>query len=200
MSKHLSKDRASLCLFAYSDGRRCRMPRAADPYLCNYHARREAEDFAKQKIGRNISSTFSGECVSATSLSIALARTLAATAQGQIKPKQAAIIAYLSQTLMQAVQHASHEYVQAWVSEAWCEAIRSCFGPPAQPSPPPPPDPPLTQPECGSKPAAQSATTPQPTQTPSASNPPPPQPTRAKSSLPGVAATFADQILSSLEH
>ncbi|HXT75364.1 MAG TPA: hypothetical protein VN780_03675 [Candidatus Eisenbacteria bacterium] len=100
MSKHPSKDRASLCLFAYSDGRRCRMPRAADPYLCNYHAGREAEDFARQKIGRNISSAFSGECVSATSLSIALARTLAATA-----PKQAAIIAYLSQSLMQAVQH-----------------------------------------------------------------------------------------------
>jgi hypothetical protein len=91
MSKHPSKDRASLCLFACSDGRRCRMPRAADPYLCNYHARREAEDFARQKIGRNISSAFSGECVSATSLSIARARTLAATAQGQIEPKQAAI-------------------------------------------------------------------------------------------------------------
>jgi hypothetical protein len=94
MSKHTSKDRASLCLFAYRDGRRCRMLRAADPYLCNYHARREAEDFARQKIGRNISSAFSGECVSATSLSIALARTLAATAQGQLKPRQAAIIAY----------------------------------------------------------------------------------------------------------
>jgi hypothetical protein len=67
MSKHPSKDRASLFLFACSDGRRCRMPRAADPYLCNYHARREAEDFARQKIGRNISSAFSGECVSATS-------------------------------------------------------------------------------------------------------------------------------------
>jgi len=145
MSKHPSKDRASLCLFAYSDGRRCRMPRAADPYLCNYHAGREAEDFARQKIGRNISSAFSGECVSATSLSIALARTLAATA-----PKQAAIIAYLSQTpLMQAVQHASHEYVQAWRFQAW-----ACFGPPTQSSPPPPPDPPGSQPESGSKPRA----------------------------------------------
>ena len=79
MSKQASKDRASLCLFAYRYGRRCRMLRAADPYLCNTLVAKPRTSPAK-KIGRNISSAFFGECVSATSLSIALARTLAATA------------------------------------------------------------------------------------------------------------------------
>jgi len=202
MSKLASKDRASLCLFAYSDGRRCRMLRAADPYLCNYHARCEAEELARQKIGRNISSAFFGECVSATSLSIALARTLAATAQGQIKPKQAAIIAYFSQTLMQAVQHASHEYVQAWGSEAWRHAIRSCFAPPGQPLPPPKQkaEAPRSQSESSSHSAAQSAPTLQPTQASSASTTTPPQQPRPKSPLPEDAATFANQVLSALKH
>ena len=206
MSKQPSKDRASLCLFAYRDGRRCRMLRAADPYLCNYHARREAEDLARQKVGRNISSAFSGECVSATSLSIALARTLAATAQGQIKPKQAAIIGYLSQTLMQAVQHASREYIQAWGSEAWRQAIRSCFAPNARTSPPPPParpplDPPRAQPAPQSKPAeapSSSVAVPEPPSSNSTTSTPQWRPTKVP--LPKDAATFANQVLSALKH
>jgi hypothetical protein len=106
MSTRSSKDRASLCLFAFKDGRRCRMPRAVDPYLCNFHARREAEQAARQRIGRNISDAFSGDYISASGLSLALARTLAATAQGQPKPKQAALIACLGRTLLQAIPHA----------------------------------------------------------------------------------------------
>src|SRR5437868_9786376 len=202
MSKQPSKDRASLCLFAFNDGRRCRMLRAADPYLCNYHARREAEEAARQKIGRNISSAFAGNCVSATSLSLALSRTLAATAQGQIKPKQAAIIAYLSQTLMQAIQHAGHEYVQAWGHEAWRQAIRSCFGPPIQPAPPPPPDPPPAQPESGSESAAKSTPATDQAQAPPPSSPALSQPPSAKSPLPPLPkdpATFANQVLSVLK-
>ena len=203
MSKHASQDRASLCLFACSDGRRCRMLRAADPYLRNCHARREAEDFARQKIGRNISSAFSGECVSATSLSIALARTLAATAQGQIKPKTSRHHRLSQPTIMQAVQHASHEYMQAWGTEAWRQAIRSCFGPPPQPSSPspsdrPPLDPPCPQPEFQS--AAQPVSVPEPAQPPSASTMTTPQPRPTRPPLPKDAATFADQVLSALKH
>jgi len=114
MSTRSSKDRASWCLFAFKPGRRCRLPRAADLYLCNFHARREAEQAARQRIGRNISAAFSGDYLSASGLSIALARTLAATAQGQLKPEQAALIACLGRTLLQAIPHARHEYIQAF--------------------------------------------------------------------------------------
>lgn len=47
------------------------MPRAADPYLCNFHARREAAA-ARQRIGRNISEAFSGDYISASGLSLAV--------------------------------------------------------------------------------------------------------------------------------
>jgi len=139
MSTRPSKDRASLCLFAFKDGRRCRMLRAADPYLCNYHARREAERMAPQRVGRNIAASFSGEYISASSLALALARTLAATAQGQLKPKQAALIACLGRTLMQAIQHAQHEYTESFGPNAWREAIRTCFDPPVESPRPGPP-------------------------------------------------------------
>jgi hypothetical protein len=114
MSTHPSKDRTSWCLFAFKDGRRCRLPRAAGPYLRNFHARPEAEQAARQRIGRNISVAFSGDYLSDSGLSIALARTLAATAQGQLQPKQAALIACLGRTILQAIPHARHEYIQAF--------------------------------------------------------------------------------------
>ncbi len=37
MSTNRSKDRSSLCSFMFVDGRHCRIPRAAHPYLCAFH-------------------------------------------------------------------------------------------------------------------------------------------------------------------
>jgi outer membrane biosynthesis protein TonB len=193
MSTRSSKDRASLCLFAFKDGRRCRMPRAVDPYLCNFLARREAEQAARQRIGRNISDAFSGDYISASGLSLALARTLAATAQGQLKPKQAALIAFLGRTLLQAIPHARHEYIQAFGPDAWREVIRTCFDPPVE-SPPPTPPPaanptppnPAPQPSSAAKSAeethdvANSKPKPQPPTSPSVPSPLPRQPDRLR--------------------
>jgi hypothetical protein len=155
LSVRRSKDRTSMCLFAFKDGRRCRMLRAADPHLCNYHARREAEHTARNRVGRYISSAFCGEYISATSLSLALARTLAATAEGQLKPKQAAIVASLGRTLLQAIYHSEHEYTETFGVRAWREAIITCFGPPREsPAPPTPPAATPTPPNPDPRPAA----------------------------------------------
>ena len=49
MSTNRSKDRASLCSFTFADGRQCRMPRReGHPYLCAFHARKEAQSLAGQ--------------------------------------------------------------------------------------------------------------------------------------------------------
>jgi len=40
MSNNRSKDRSSLCSFMFVDGRQCRTPRAAHPYLRAFHARK----------------------------------------------------------------------------------------------------------------------------------------------------------------
>ena len=56
-----SNDRAFLCSFTFSDGRRCRTPRSVKhPHLCYFHARKEAQSLAAEDLGRDITYFFSG--------------------------------------------------------------------------------------------------------------------------------------------
>ena len=103
------KDRSCLCAFTFADGRQRRTPRRA---------------------GRDISSFLSGSYLSACDLSSALARLFSAVAEGQIKPKTASTLAYLGQILLQTIQHAEHEYTNAFGTDSWREAVGSSFAPP----------------------------------------------------------------------
>jgi hypothetical protein len=52
------KDRVSLCLFTFSDGRRCRTPRlSTHPHFCLYHSQKEAQSLATQKLSNLHSDT-----------------------------------------------------------------------------------------------------------------------------------------------
>src|SRR5713226_797172 len=98
----LDKDRASLCRFTFSDGRRCRTPRSPHhPHFCSDHARKESQAGAADQLARELSYFFSGEYLSACDLSAALGRLLPAVVRGDIKSRSARTIAYLSQTLVQ---------------------------------------------------------------------------------------------------
>jgi hypothetical protein len=138
MSTHLSKERSSLCSFSFADGRRCRSPRLpraskgcpAHPHLCSFHARKEAQALAAQQVGRDISSYLSNSYLSACDLSSALGQVFSAVAQGQLKPKTATTLAYLGQTLAQAIPIAQREYINAFDTNAWREAISASFAPP----------------------------------------------------------------------
>ena len=125
MSTNRSKDRASLCSFTFADGRQCRMPRReGHPYLCAFHARKEAQALAGQKIAEDIAYLLSGSFISACDLSSALGRLFSAVAQGQVKPKTASTLAYLSQTLVQALHISQDEYINAFGTDYWRETIR----------------------------------------------------------------------------
>src|SRR6202022_3437865 len=90
MSTNRSKDRSSLCAFTFADGRQCRIPRRdGHPYLCAFHARKEAQALAGEQAGEDIAYHLSGSYVSACDLSSALGRLFSAVAQGQVKPKTA---------------------------------------------------------------------------------------------------------------
>ncbi|HVS87465.1 MAG TPA: hypothetical protein VHF01_04490 [Candidatus Acidoferrum sp.] len=122
-----------MCSFSFADGRRCRTPRcSAHPYLCFFHARKEAQALAAQQMGRDIASDLSGGYLSACDLSSALGRLFSAVAQGQVKPKTASTLAYLGQTLLQSIQLAQGEYINAFGTDSWRRTIRSSF---AQPPP-----------------------------------------------------------------
>jgi hypothetical protein len=125
MSTNRSNDRASLCSFTFADGRHCRTPRqTGHPYLCSFHARKEAQALAGQEAGKDIAYHLSGSYVSACDLSSALGRLFSAVAQGQVKPKTASTLAYLGQTLVQTLHLAQVEYIKAFGPNAWRETIR----------------------------------------------------------------------------
>src|SRR5712691_2865415 len=126
MSTNHSKDRSSLCSFTFADGRHCRIPRqAAHPYLCAFHARKDAQALAGEAAGKDIAYHLSGSFVSACDLSSALGRLFSAVAQGQVKPKTASTLAYLGQTLVQTLPLAQHEYINAYGANSWRETIRT---------------------------------------------------------------------------
>jgi hypothetical protein len=124
MSTIHSQDRASLCTFTFADGRRCSTPRqSGHPQFCCFHARKQAQHEAAGQLGRDFTFLLSGDFFSACDLAAALGRLFAAVARGDVKPRAAATLAYLAQTLLQTIQAAEHEYCQAFGPDAWRHTV-----------------------------------------------------------------------------
>src|SRR5260370_2041732 len=151
-----SNDRSSLCSFTFADGRHCRIPRRVDhPYLCAFHARKEAQSLAGQEAGKDIAYHLSGSFVSACDLSSALGRLFSAVAQGHVKPQTASTLAYLGQTLVQILPIAHDEYINAYDTAPSRETIRTSHEQSADHTSPDPPSPtPEPDPEPAPSPAA----------------------------------------------
>jgi hypothetical protein len=180
MSSLHPQDRKSLCRFTFADGRQCRTPRSpSHPHLCSNHARKDSQARAADKLARELSYFFSGEYLSACDLSAALGRLLPAVVRGDIKPRSARTLAYLSQTLAQTIHLAEDEYINAFGTDSWRRAIRNSvrqnfdYRNPS-PSPGPPPD---------------QASQPTPEPAPSPHTP-----------LPPTSAEFVQQVLARLSH
>src|SRR5712664_3631642 len=126
MSSLSEKDRVSLCSFTFSDGRRCQTPRFRNnPRFCPYHAQKEARARAAQKLGKDLTYFFSGDYLSACDLSTTLGRLIPAVIRGDVKPRAARTVAYLAQTLLQAIHLSKHEYINAFGSDAWRQSVRN---------------------------------------------------------------------------
>src|ERR1700737_4160923 len=124
MSSLSPKDRVSLCSFTFSDGRRCRTPRAAKhPRFCFYHAQKEARARAAEELGKDLTYFFPSQYLSACDLSTALGRLIPAVVRGDVKPKTAHTVAYLVQTLMQAIHLSEHEFTNAFGDDGWRKSI-----------------------------------------------------------------------------
>ena len=153
MSAKRSNDRSSLCAFMFTDGRMCRIPRRVDhPYLCAFHARKEAQTLGGDKAGKDIAYHLSGGFLSACDLSSALGRLFSAVAQGHVKPKTASTLAYLGQTLAQILPLSQQEYIQAYDTDAWRDTVRTSHEESANYKSPKPQSPPA-KPEPAASPA-----------------------------------------------
>ncbi len=125
MSSLGPKDRVSLCLFTFSDGRRCRTPRTGNhPHFCFYHAQKEARAQAAETLGKDLAYFFSGDYLSACDLGTALSRLIPAVVRGDIKPRLARTVAYMVQTLIQTIHLSQHEYINAFSTDGWRKAVR----------------------------------------------------------------------------
>ena len=151
MSSRNTKGHASLCLFTFSDGRRCRTPRiTTHPHFCLYHAQKEAQSLATQKLSNELAYFFSGSYLAACDLSTALSRIIPAVIRGDVKPKTARTVAYLAQTLLQSIRVSQHEYINAYGTDFWRGAVQDSvksdrdylFPPKPAPKPAPPSAPP----------------------------------------------------------
>jgi hypothetical protein len=126
MSSLTSKDRVSLCLFSFTDGRRCRTPRTGNhPHFCFYHAQKEARAQAAETLAKDLACFFSGDYLSACDLSTALSRLIPAVVRGDIKPRLARTIAYMVHTLVQTIHLSQDEYINAFSTDGWRKAIRT---------------------------------------------------------------------------
>src|SRR5580704_6141148 len=145
MSTNPFEGRALVWSFAYANGHHCHMPRkTSHPFLCTYHARKEAQADAADRVGRDLATRFSANYLSGSDLSSALAHMMSAVAQGHLKPKAASTLAYLSQTLLQAIHLSQHEYINAFGTTSWRQEIRAAF---AEPDPNPPSEDPDPEPD-----------------------------------------------------
>jgi len=126
MSSLSAKDRVSLCMFSFADGRRCRTPRLRNhPHFCYDHAEKEARARAAQCLGTDLARYFSGEYLSACDLSTALGCLIPAVVRGDVKPKVARTVAYMAQTLLQSIHISQHEYCEAFSPDTWRKSIRT---------------------------------------------------------------------------
>jgi len=124
MSSLSQKDRVSLCMFSFADGRRCRTPRVRNhPHFCFDHAPQEAPPRATESLGKDLAYFFSGDYLSACDLSTALARLVPAVVRGDVKPRTARTVAYLAQTLLQTIHISQHEYCEAFGPDTWRKSI-----------------------------------------------------------------------------
>src|SRR5271168_5614172 len=94
MSSTLAVDRSQVCAFLSPGGRGCTMPLSAShPFLCTYHARKEAQASAALKAGEDIAYSLNARYISHNDLSAALAQCISAVAQRQLTSRTASTIA-----------------------------------------------------------------------------------------------------------
>jgi hypothetical protein len=107
------------CHFYFSDGRRCRMLlHHSHPTLCLFHSREELQLLEADRLGMEISTSLTGNFLTATDINHVLGKLFTALAQRRIPPRHAATLAYIAQLMLLSVK-ASHAEITQKTQERW---------------------------------------------------------------------------------
>jgi hypothetical protein len=118
-----SQIESSLCQFPFADGRRCRMLRRDHPELCPFHARAEQQLLESHQIGSEISSSVTGDFLTATDVNFVLGKLFTAVAQNRIPVRNAALLAYIGQLLLHSISGVRQEYKFHYKFEQWKDML-----------------------------------------------------------------------------
>ena len=119
-----AKERDHQCQQLTTDGRRCLLPRMkGHPSLCYVHAQRQQQLLDPKRVAAELLGPFQ-DLKTANAVNHALGSLFLLLAQNRIPPRNAAILAYIGQLLLQSLSPVRSEIKDAWGYNSWDEAIR----------------------------------------------------------------------------
>lgn len=119
----LSAAQAERCLYSTSDTRRCTMLRApSHASLCPFHASQERQLLESDRVGADLA-TLSGEFKTGSDVNHALGKLFAVLAQNRIPARNAAVLAYIGQLLLQSLSTVKHEIQSKQGHSAWEQTV-----------------------------------------------------------------------------
>jgi hypothetical protein len=128
MSTSLAIESDTRCEFTFVDGRRCKTPRACnEPHYCYFHAQQENERLDGAEAREDLSSRFRSDYVSACSLGASLVRLYDAIARGNLNPKTASNLIYLSQVMLQTIPLAAAEFRTSFGDFRYPDILRETY-------------------------------------------------------------------------
>ena len=118
--KRSASDDSNLCQFPFADGRRCRLLRhKRHPSLCLFHQRMEERLLNADELGEFISTSRSGHFDTAADVNRVLGNLFKAIAKNRLPARNAAILSYLGQLLLQSVPMVRHEVINTYGTRGW---------------------------------------------------------------------------------
>jgi hypothetical protein len=116
------------CSHRTTNGRRCQSPIAPKHRsLCAHHALQDLQHFDSKLVAEEILDS-SGGFHCAFGINLALGKLFAATAENRIPPRTAAVLAYISQLMMQTLDPARRDVVDALDDRAMEVVLKDVYG------------------------------------------------------------------------
>jgi len=117
-----------VCAFEYAGHRRCRMPRwEHHSAFCLLHAREEEQLLNSEEVGRELA-TLTGGFKTASDVNHVLGKLFTLRAQNRIGRRDAVVLTYMVQLLLQTLPTVRRETIDASGHDEWKALLNQMFG------------------------------------------------------------------------